>query len=53
VNNAENQQKSAENLLKRAIILRIRTEKLRRETKELAEYLRAKSEKLGNSKGGK
>lgn len=49
---AENMQNHAENLLKDAILLREHAENLRRETKELAENLRAKSEKLGNSKGG-
>ena len=50
---AENMQNHAENLLKDAILLREHAENLRRETKELAENLRAKNEKLRNSKGGR
>ena len=48
---AENMQNHAENLLKDAILLREHAENLRRETKELAENLRTKNEKLRNSKG--
>ena len=44
-------QKRAEILHENAIKLRTRAETLRRETEELAQNLRAKIEKLRNSKG--